>query len=181
MIARKAFLMVLVLATAALLSTDNASAKGKKKQDTPPRTSPSFSELDKDMDGRLTLAEFKAGFPNEADVEQKFKSLDTNGDGTLSISEYKAGYPDPIRPPKNQGKHGKQGAAKSDPAQVAKRFAKLDANGDGKLSLDEFKAGKPDPVAAEKKFKSLDKNHDGFLNIEEFQAGFGKPAKKKQP
>jgi hypothetical protein len=60
-----------------------------------PRTSPSFSELDTDHDGRLSLAEYKVGFPDAANVEQEFKSLDTNGDGSLSIDEYKAGHPDP--------------------------------------------------------------------------------------
>ncbi len=60
-----------------------------------PRTTPSFSELDSDHDGRLTLHEYKAGFPDVADVEEEFKALDTNGDGTLSIDEYKAGHPDP--------------------------------------------------------------------------------------
>ncbi|MEI8376499.1 MAG: EF-hand domain-containing protein [Planctomycetota bacterium] len=60
-----------------------------------PRTSPSFSELDTDHDGRLSMKEYKTGFPGVADVEQEFKSLDSNGDGTLSLDEYKAGHPDP--------------------------------------------------------------------------------------
>ena len=60
-----------------------------------PRTSPSFSELDTDHDGRMSLKEYKAGFPGVTDIEEEFKALDTNGDGYLSISEYKAGHPDP--------------------------------------------------------------------------------------
>ncbi|MGO9115837.1 MAG: EF-hand domain-containing protein [Thermoguttaceae bacterium] len=60
-----------------------------------PRTSPSFSELDTNHDGRLTLDEYKVGFPDAVNVEEEFKALDTNGDGTLSIDEYKAGHPDP--------------------------------------------------------------------------------------
>ena len=71
-----------------------------------PRTSPSFSELDKNNDGRLSLKEYKAGFPDVKNIEEEFKALDTNGDGYLSISEYKAGHPDPpvvhiARPKKN--------------------------------------------------------------------------------
>ena len=68
-----------------------------------PRTSPSFSELDTNHDGRLSLEEYKAGFPDVANVEEEFKSLDTNADGVLSIDEYKAGHPDPgvvLRPRK---------------------------------------------------------------------------------
>ena len=60
-----------------------------------PRTCPSFSELDTNHDGRLSLNEYKVGFPDAVDVEKEFKALDTNGDGTLSIDEYKAGHPDP--------------------------------------------------------------------------------------
>ena len=60
-----------------------------------PRTCPSFSELDTDHDGRLTLAEYKVGFPDAENVEDGIQGLDTNHDGTLSIDEYKAGHPDP--------------------------------------------------------------------------------------
>ena len=60
-----------------------------------PRTSPSFSELDTDHDGRLSLQEYKVGYPDAPNVEEEFKALDTNHDGTLSIDEYKAGHPDP--------------------------------------------------------------------------------------
>jgi hypothetical protein len=71
-----------------------------------PRTSPSFSELDTDHDGRLSLKEYKAGFPDVTNIEEEFKALDTNGDGYLTIDEYKAGHPDPPvvsvkRPKKN--------------------------------------------------------------------------------
>ena len=74
----------------------NVSAnKGRGGVASLPRTTPSFSELDTDHDGRLTLEEYKAGFPDAVDVEKEFKALDTNGDGVLSIDEYKAGHPDP--------------------------------------------------------------------------------------
>ena len=66
-----------------------------------PRTTPSFSELDTNQDGRLSFAEYKVGYPDAS--EQDFKALDTNGDGLLSIDEYKTGHPDPpavIRPRK---------------------------------------------------------------------------------
>ena len=58
-----------------------------------PRTTPSFSELDTNHDGRLSFAEYKVGYPDA--TEEEFKALDTNGDGVLSIDEYKAGHPDP--------------------------------------------------------------------------------------
>ena len=43
----------------------------------------------------MSLAEFKAGFPDLSNAEERFKELDTDDDGTLSIDEYKAGFPDP--------------------------------------------------------------------------------------
>ena len=58
-----------------------------------PRTTPSFSELDKNQDGRLSFAEYKSGYPDA--TMDEFKALDTDHDGTLSIDEYKAGHPDP--------------------------------------------------------------------------------------
>ena len=159
---------------------DSARAKGTSKQpDTPPRTSPTFSALDKNQDGRLTLDEFKAGFPDLANSEETFKSLDKNGDGVLSLDEYKAGYPDPVPPPKpgkggKNGNSGKKAQAKPDAAKAKKLFAKLDKNGDGKLSLDEFKAAYPKIANPEATFKSIDTNHDGFLSLSEFTAGMPK-------
>jgi DNA repair exonuclease SbcCD ATPase subunit len=72
-----------------------AAARGRGSRASLPRTTPSFSELDTNQDGRLSLAEYKAGYPDASDVEQEFKALDTNHDGYLSIDEYKAGHPDP--------------------------------------------------------------------------------------
>jgi hypothetical protein len=176
-----------LLASALLLSTRTAVSAGAEKPAMPPPPAvPTFSELDKDGDGRLTLSEFKAGFPQlaEADAEKRFKSLDANGDGTLSPSEYMAGYPGsmpakmtaarvkkPAKPPKP--------VAKIDRAKSVKEFSKLDKNGDGKLSLEEYKADARNPLAAEKKFRMLDKDHDGFLSLSEFQADPVPPAKKK--
>jgi hypothetical protein len=78
-------------------ANNNKLAGGKRRGPVAslPRTSPSFSELDKDNDGRLSLKEYKAGFPDVTDIEEEFKALDTNGDGYLSIDEYKVGHPDP--------------------------------------------------------------------------------------
>lgn len=66
------------------------------------KASPSFSELDTNQDGKLSLDEYKAGFPNDPDAEKEFKALDTNGDGFLSIDEYQAGHPVPPLPHKKR-------------------------------------------------------------------------------
>ena len=170
------FSLTMLLSAVVLMIAADARAK-PKQPDTPPRTSPTFSALDKNQDGKISLEEFKAGFPGLANAEEKFKSLDKNGDGFLSMDEYKAGYPDPI-PPKKPGKNGgKQAQPKVDPAKL---FAKLDTNHDGKLSLDEFKAWNRKDSHAEKKFKSADKDGDGFLSLDEFKKMLAaKPAPKK--
>jgi hypothetical protein len=76
---------------------NNVNKNGKRRGSVAmlPRTTPSFSELDKNMDGRMSLAEFTAGFPGLDNAEEKFKELDENNDGYLSLDEYKAGFPDP--------------------------------------------------------------------------------------
>ena len=117
---KKCLTVLLVFVVVVLLGIGGVSAQGKRKPnnrpDALPRTSPSFSDLDKDQDGKLTLEEYKAGFPDAKDVEKEFKSLDTNGDGTLSIDEYKAGHPDPAVQPKAKkqvkGKKQAQGKGK---------------------------------------------------------------------
>jgi hypothetical protein len=83
-----------------------AGAKRRGPVASLPRTSPSFSELDTDHDGRLTLKEYKAGFPDVTNVEELFKAMDIKDKGYLTIDEYKAGHPDPPvvhipRPKKN--------------------------------------------------------------------------------
>lgn len=52
-----------------------------------------FKKLDTDMDGTLSLVEFKAspeGVKDAEKAEAKFKKLDKDTDGTLSLEEYKA-------------------------------------------------------------------------------------------
>jgi Ca2+-binding EF-hand superfamily protein len=178
----KRFAFVLLSCVIALMLADAASAKPQKNKQPspPPRTSPSFSALDKNNDGRLSLEEFNAGFPNLANPEEKFKSLDTNGDGFVGMDEYKAGYPDPI-PLKKVVKNVKKGQKVKPKVDPAKRFAKLDTNGDGKLSLDEYKAGHPKDSKAAKRFKTIDADGDGFLSLDEFIAGqTDKPKKQKK-
>jgi hypothetical protein len=91
-----------------IAAKNNKVAGGKRRGPVAslPRTSPSFSELDTDHDGRLTLKEYKAGFPDVTNAEELFKAMDTKGKGYLSLDEYKAGHPDPPvvsikRPKKN--------------------------------------------------------------------------------
>jgi len=80
----------------------NKVARGRGQLSSLPRTTPSFSELDKNEDGRLSFAEYKAGYPDA--TKDEFNALDANHDGYLSIDEYKAGHPDPpvVRVPRGK-------------------------------------------------------------------------------
>jgi Ca2+-binding EF-hand superfamily protein len=85
----------------------------------------SFTQLDTNKDGQLSLAEFKAGrdamhgahmrHMHVRHMDEMFKQRDADHDGFLSKSEL-----------------GK--------SRLADRFDQIDANKDGKLSMDELKA-----------------------------------------
>ena len=77
----------------------------------------SFSRMDKDKNGSLSLAEFNSAMAAQspkADATSRLKRLDTNNDGKISIAESRA------------------------PAES--QFARLDTNKDGVLSVEEQKA-----------------------------------------
>jgi hypothetical protein len=75
---------------------------------------PSFSELDANGDGVITLAEMQ----NQA--QAKFSAADTNGDGQLDASELNAA------------------AARAQARRIERLIARKDTNGDGLLSLAEM-------------------------------------------
>ena len=52
-----------------------------------------FRRLDRDSDGKVSLAEFKGNTQGKQAerAEARFKQLDQNNDGNLNLSEYKAG------------------------------------------------------------------------------------------
>ena len=60
-----------------------------------------FAKKDADKDGKLTLAEFKTGMPEEraAKADEIFKKMDANGDGSIDKEEMKSvrlERPDPM-------------------------------------------------------------------------------------
>ena len=54
-----------------------------------------FAKKDADKDGKLTLAEFKTGMPEEmvAKADEIFKKIDANGDGGITPEEMKEHRP----------------------------------------------------------------------------------------
>lgn len=101
--------------------------------------------LDANGDGKVTLAEFKAGRPG-------MQRLDTNKDGKISKAEFAA------RP---QRKAPPEGKAKGDGSRM---FGMLDANNDGFIDKAEL------DTMAEKRFSRMDADGDGVLSATELQA-----------
>jgi Ca2+-binding EF-hand superfamily protein len=101
-----------------------------------------FHDLDKNGDGKITLAEYLAFFrayspPRRQYFEFEFRKYDKNGDGFITYEEHWA------------------------PVTLKDEFRALDKNRDGCVTRDEFLQG-------DKQFRKLDRNHDGCLTLEEY-------------
>jgi Ca2+-binding EF-hand superfamily protein len=108
---------------------------------------PSFAELDKNKDKKISRDELPSQFP-----PQFFDRLDANHDGFIDEEEFNA-----IR---------RGGGVMMGGPRTGESLVKLlDANTDGKVSRDEF-------VKIETLFDVLDKDHDGQLNQEELSGFF---------
>jgi Ca2+-binding EF-hand superfamily protein len=141
-----------------------------------------FNRLDADSDGKITLAELKAGRPADGkgpDVQKIMEKADTNGDGAIDetenenfLSKMDAQRPQgpPPGPPPSGGR-GKGVNETSDSSTAI--FDKLDTNKDGKVSLAELMAAKPDNATEEDTvnlLKTIDTNGDGSIDKSENDA-----------
>ena len=117
---------------------------------------------DTDQDGKLSQAEYTAGFPN-APVEH-FAKLDRNSDGFVDQRDRdSADTPAPEKKMKKGDVKKKAGKIPADSAAyVTKLLAKHDADKDGKLTKAELETAKPG--FPENNFAELDRNKDGVLS-----------------
>jgi Ca2+-binding EF-hand superfamily protein len=109
---------------------------------------PSFAELDKNKDGKISRDEFPSQFP-----AQTFDRLDTNHDGFIDETEWNA----------MRARFG--GGGGGGPRTGESLLKLLDANGDGKVSRDEF-------AKILTLFDVLDKDHNGDLSQDELNGFF---------
>jgi Ca2+-binding EF-hand superfamily protein len=112
---------------------------------------PSFADLDKNKDKKISREEFPSQFP-----PQMFDRLDTNHDGFIDEEEWNA-----MR--RNFGGGG--GAGGSGPRIGESLMKLMDANADGKVSREEF-------AKILSLFDLLDKDHNGELSQDEMNAFF---------
>ena len=106
----------------------------------PPPAPSIFRQMDVNHDGKVTRAEFDAGF---ADAMLTVYSL--GADGALTPAQW------------NDVERGGRGSS----------FGRLDTNHDGKLSRAELSAGKERAAVVNTLFNRIDKNHDGEISLDE--------------
>ena len=111
---------------------------------------PSFAELDKNKDKKISKDEFPSQYPAQA-----FDRLDTNHDGFIDEAEWNA----------MRAGRGIGGGPGGGPRTGENLTKFLDANADGKVTRDEF-------AKVVSLFDTLDKDHNGELSTEELNGFF---------
>jgi Ca2+-binding EF-hand superfamily protein len=124
-------------------------------------TSETFSRLDRNRDGALTVGEFTAS--EDDDTEDRFSDLDTNHDGSVSRSEWHGSAAVFTALDANRDGVLTRAEAVGNQDTAPDEFRSLDVNNDGAVARDEWHWN----TAA---FDRLDANRDGRLSRGEFQA-----------
>ncbi len=99
-----------------------------------------------------------------------FQQMDTNHDGKVTRAEFDAGFADAMLKVYNLGPNGALTPAQWNDVERAGgggSFSRLDTNHDGKLNRAELSAGKERAVVVSALFNRIDKNHDGVISLEE--------------
>jgi len=132
-----AILLALALSLTAAAGQNGAAGKGQRMQ--------RLIAADTNGDGKITLEEAKAAFPNG--TQEQFNKLDRNHDGVLSMAD------------KPQG----NGQANTGRSEMLQRLRAADTNNDGTVTFEEAKAAFP--KLTRERFSKLDRNGDGVLSM----------------
>lgn len=148
----------------------------------PPGKPPGFEKLDGNGDGALSLDEFKAGAPKDADSarsEELFNKIDADGDGSITKAEAEEFHAKRQEAQQQVQafllnlQSGLSGTPTEEDGEDGESpFAKLDANADGSVAKDEFlKAISPDGDGANglinRLFTAMDADKSGDISEQE--------------
>jgi len=149
-----------------------------------PYTPPTFSQLDTNSDGGISLDEFEAGGPqgssSDSDAtsaaqqkraEALFNQIDTNGDGSVSSDELSA-FQSKIADQRQSQAFATQLLANGQqPPSDTDVFNATDKNGDGSVSLSEFSQSDAAKGLSSDQlsqiFNTIDSNGDGSISQSE--------------
>jgi len=130
-----------------------------------------FTALDANGDGLLTLNELKSGLDRagyrktNSDLEDMMEGMDTDGSGVIDYTEFLAAALDKRQYFSEQA--------------LWTAFKVFDLDGDGRITLDELKQvlddGDTDDLctSTEQVLRDVDKNGDGYIDFAEFMAMMG--------
>ena len=106
----------------------------------------------------------------------RFHQLDTNGDGKVTFAEFNAGFAGTVFSQYNRDLNGSISLTEWDAVERANTnksvssFKLLDRNHDGKLTTEELTHGKQRDLVVRRLFNRIDTNHDGVITELEAQA-----------
>ncbi len=119
---------------------------------------PIFHMLDKDNDGKVTFAEFDAGF-----ADAMFSTYNHDASGAITKEDWKD-------------------IEKAHQDEAAATFRALDLNHDGKLTKEELNThGKRRDMVVRRLFNAIDKGHKGYITLAEAQSFGVKTAADRDP
>jgi Ca2+-binding EF-hand superfamily protein len=155
---RKLFLAVATLAVAGSLAAraeETKKPEGAQGQHRMPMVT-----LDKDGDGKITVAEFAAQGAEFS--KMRFTRADTDGDGKVTAAELESAR-------EKQAARAGQPGSEGRPRAEIPTLASVDTDKDGAITPEEFAAYST--AKATERAKGLDKDGDGVLSKEELPMG----------
>ena len=146
---------------------------------------PSFSSLDGDSSGGISLDELKASGPggsqnakDAARAEELFSKMDSDGDGSISESEketFDKGVQDRMNAMQVMAQLAGGAGGAGGPPSASDMLENADTNEDGGISLDELKASTSEATSVDTEtledlFASIDEDSDGSISEEELSS-----------
>lgn len=147
------------LAAVVLTATTGCMTTAERNEKKPyGGATPIFQMLDKDHDGKVTYAEFDAGF---ADVV--FSTYNHDASGAITKEDW-------------------NDIEKAHQSEAAASFRALDLNHDGKITREELNThGKRRDAVVRRIFDEIDKGHKGYVTLAEAQSFGVKRAADRDP